>query len=61
MPAPIEVAIPNRVPSRAEQASWADEEQTDEKPNGFGPVGMIAAAMFIMVAVYLGTTILMNK
>ncbi len=61
MPSPIEVATQNRVPSRAEQASWADDEQNDEKPNGFGPVGMIAAAMFIMVAVYLGTTILMNK
>ena len=60
MPVQVEEA-PNRVPSRAEQAAWADEEMSDEKPNAFGPLGMIAAAMFIMVAVYLGTTLLMNK
>ena len=57
----VETANPTRVPSRAEQASWGDQEQALARPAAFGPVGMIAAAMFIMVAVYLGTTLLMTK
>jgi serine/threonine protein kinase len=56
MEAPVaveEMPVPSRVPA------WAAEDLNDKK-NAFGPVGMVAAAMFIMVAVYLGTTLLMK-
>jgi serine/threonine-protein kinase len=39
-------------------AGWADDE-ADKKP-GFGPVGIVAAALLIMIAVYFGTTMLMK-
>ena len=42
-----------------EQLAWADEV-AEKKPSAFGPFGMIAAAMFIMVAAYLGMTQLMK-
>ncbi|MFO0802080.1 MAG: protein kinase [Gemmataceae bacterium] len=51
-PVAVEEAAPSRAPA------WA--EDLTEKKNAFGPVGMVAAAMFIMVAVYLGTTLLMK-
>ena len=50
---PHDTPIPSRVPA------WAEDDLNDKK-SAFGPVGMIAAAMFIMVAVYLGTTMLMK-
>jgi serine/threonine protein kinase len=50
---PLEPAQPSHAPA------WTEDELNDNK-NAFGPVGMIAAAMFIMVAVYLGTTLLMK-
>lgn len=39
--------------------AWADETSPDRKPT-FGPVGIIAAAVLIMVVVYLGATMLMK-
>jgi len=40
---------------------WAaDEAAYDRRQSGFGPIGMVAAALFIMVAVYLGATVLMK-
>lgn len=57
---PIETAHPSRI--SGDRVSWTTDQELDEpRPNAFGPIGMIAAAMFIMVAVYLGTTLLMNK
>jgi serine/threonine-protein kinase len=54
-PAPAhEAVVEPRVPA------WADEGLVEEKKSVFGPIGMVAAAMFIMVAVYLGTTLLMK-
>jgi serine/threonine protein kinase len=56
---PIETAHPNRAATPSDHISW-EEEVSEPKPSAFGPLGMIAAAMFIMVAVYLGTTLLMK-
>jgi serine/threonine-protein kinase len=50
---PADSALPGRAPA------WATDELV-EKKSAFGPIGMVAAAMFIMVAVYLGTTLLMK-
>ena len=40
-------------------SAWADEVAPDRKGN-FGAVGIIAAAVLIMVVVYLGATMLMR-
>jgi len=56
---PIETAHSNRAATPSDHVSW-EEEIAAPKPSVFGPLGMIAAAMFIMVAVYLGTTLLMK-
>ena len=53
------VATVNETPIPGRAPAWATDELA-EKKSAFGPVGMIAAAMFIMVAVYLGTTLLMK-
>lgn len=53
-PAPHDAPAPHRPPS------WTEEELNEPRQNAFGPIGMVAAAMFIMVAVYLGTTLLMK-
>ncbi len=40
---------------------WAEEEDAQKTPkNSFGPVGLVAAAVLLMVAVYLGATLLMK-
>jgi serine/threonine protein kinase len=56
---PIETTHANRAATPSDHISW-EEEVSEPKPSAFGPLGMIAAAMFIMVAVYLGTTLLMK-
>jgi len=52
--APPESADVNRAPL------WTEDELGEPRPSAFGPIGMVAAAMLIMVAVYLGTTLLMK-
>jgi len=40
---------------------WADEEALAVPKKSFGPVGMVAAALLLMVIVYLGATVLMRQ
>jgi serine/threonine-protein kinase len=48
--------------SEAGPTGWAVEEQTSTQPrNGFGPLGLVAAAVLLMVAVYFGATLLMKQ
>jgi hypothetical protein len=40
---------------------WAEEEDAPRPArNSFGPLGLVAAAVLLMVAVYLGATLLMK-
>ena len=60
---PVEMDKPPvPVPGR-KQGGWTDEE-TDSRQNGtgagFGPVGLVAAALLLMVAVYFGATMMMK-
>jgi hypothetical protein len=41
-----------------EEPAWADE--TSERKNSFGPVGLVAAALLIMVVVYYTATLVMR-
>jgi serine/threonine protein kinase len=42
--------------------AWAEEETATTQPrNSFGPLGLVAAAVLLMVAVYLGATLLMKQ
>ena len=61
-PESVEPAVPTRrkAQSQAEQAGWADEGKGERTSGGFGPLGLIAAALLIMVAVYFGATLLMK-
>jgi hypothetical protein len=60
-PAPVEPS-----PARASvfgrgAMGWADEEPAAKKPaNAIGPVGLVAFALLLMVAVYFGATLLMK-
>ncbi len=55
------VKQPQVVPGRP-RAGWADEEpERRDGGGGFGPVGLIAAALLLMVAVYFGATMLMKS
>jgi serine/threonine-protein kinase len=56
---PVEVPKP-AVPKRSEFAGWADDEPIERK-GGFGAVGLVAAALLLMVAVYFGATLLMKQ
>lgn len=60
-PTPVEEPA-SRVRSapRADELGWADEDVPEPRPGGFGPVGLVAAALFIMVTVYIGATLLMK-
>jgi hypothetical protein len=42
-------------------ANWVDEDPNGKVQRSFGPVGMIAAALLLMVIVYLGATVLMKQ
>ena len=42
-------------------ANWVDEDVGGKPQRSFGPVGMIAAALLLMVIVYLGATVLMKQ
>jgi serine/threonine protein kinase len=42
-------------------ANWAEEEADGQPQRSFGPIGMIAAALLLMVIVYLGATVLMKQ
>jgi hypothetical protein len=42
-------------------AGWADEDAAAIPRRSFGPIGMIAAALLLMVIVYLGATVLMRQ
>lgn len=53
---PVETARPTR---GGRHASWADEEPDGRKAS-FGPIGLVAAALLLMVAVYYGATMLMK-
>jgi serine/threonine protein kinase len=56
--------VPPGKPQGGEDATptrWADEEDGPRPArNGFGAVGLVAAAVLLMVAVYLGATLLMK-
>ncbi|MDB5306098.1 MAG: pknH 3 [Gemmataceae bacterium] len=49
-----------RVATRGELAGWADDEPAERRGAGFGTIGLIAAAVMIMVAVYFGATFLLK-
>lgn len=53
------LAYADEAPTPSRSPAWAMDD-LNEKKSAFGPIGMVAAAMFIMVAVYLGTTLLMK-
>ena len=42
-------------------ANWVDEDVDGKPQRSFGPMGMIAAALLLMVIVYLGATVLMKQ
>jgi serine/threonine protein kinase len=42
-------------------ANWVEEDPEGKAQRSFGPVGMIAAALLLMVIVYLGATVLMKQ
>jgi serine/threonine-protein kinase len=42
-------------------ANWVDEDPDGKPVRSFGPIGMIAAALLLMVIVYLGATVLMKQ
>jgi len=56
-------ASPQEAPEAdAAPLGWAEEEQAPAPArNGFGPVGLVAAALLLMVAVYFGATLLMKQ
>ena len=58
-PESVETAVPTRRKAQP-QAGWADEGSGDRSGGGFGPLGLVAAALLIMVAVYFGATLLMK-
>lgn len=62
-PAPTAKTSPaDQQPAADENTRWAEEEATSAPArNGFGPVGLIAAALLLMVAVYFGATMLMKQ
>jgi serine/threonine-protein kinase len=45
------------------EAPWADEETSRDSSGkgGFGPLGLVCAALILMIAVYLGATMLMKQ
>jgi hypothetical protein len=48
------------VPARR-QVGWADDEADNRRSNAsFGPVGLVAAALMLMVVVYYTATMLMK-
>jgi serine/threonine-protein kinase len=54
-------APPAPVAEAEEAPAWAEGEKTAQSPrSGFGPLGLVAAAVFLTVAVYLGATLLMK-
>jgi len=57
-----EMAAPTRgkTPTRADKAGWADEGKRERTGGGFGPLGLVAAAVLIMVAVFFGAKLLMK-
>jgi serine/threonine-protein kinase len=50
---------PPPVPQLDEEPAWANEAGDEKKPS-FGAVGIIAAALLLMVVVYFGATMLMK-
>jgi serine/threonine-protein kinase len=40
---------------------WADDDAAATPRRSFGPIGLVAAALLLMVAVYLGATLLMKN
>ena len=68
LPAPTAKPAPKTAaPQPAGEAApaplgWTEEEVVPAPArNGFGPVGLIAAALLLMVAVYFGATLLMKQ
>ena len=59
-PAKAKAPAPELEVVEDEAPAWAEETEPATKPAGFGPVGIIAAAVFIMVVAYLGATMLMK-
>jgi serine/threonine-protein kinase len=57
-PAPAKSTAPKSDADDIEVTRWAEEAGPDRK--GFGPVGIVAAALLLMVVVYFGATILMK-
>lgn len=53
---PVKQAAPESIPS-----GWADEELAAVPTRTFGPIGLVAAALLLMVIVYLGATVLMKQ
>jgi serine/threonine-protein kinase len=61
-PAASRTAAPRPAPAAqldADEPAWATESADEKKPS-FGAVGIIAAALLLMVAVYFGATLLMK-
>ncbi len=58
-PPPVAAEVPATVPSRA-PAGWTDEEPPAARGgSGLGTLGLVAAAVLLMTAVYFGATMLM--
>lgn len=57
---PAPAPAPEPEPEAEDAPAWADESGAATKPNNFGPIGLVAAAILIMVAAYFGATMLMK-
>jgi serine/threonine protein kinase len=53
----------HKLPQRGEAIppGWADDDAAALPKKSFGPIGLIAAALLLMVIVYLGATVLMKQ
>jgi serine/threonine-protein kinase len=47
-------------PAEDDSPAWADEDASEPKKATFGAVGIVAAALLVMVFVYIGATMLMK-
>ena len=59
-PQPQPQPQPQPVPVPSRRSGWADEEPTGQSGGGMGPLGLVAFAVLLMVAVYFGATLLMK-
>ena len=59
---PVEQPVPaSALDTEPSPDGWAEEEAASAPPrSSFGPLGLVAGAVLLMVAVYLGATLLMK-